>query len=212
MKHLLLALFLPTLGFAQQPSSPVEARLRDALKKLTTRVTNAESALANAQVAQAAAETQNKELSAKLEASVKEMGELKVAKAADRAAAEKNRAEQAAKIAAQQQEIARLTESLAKWKEGYGKLTDLSRATEAKRAELDTKVIALQRKVDDRENKNRELFKLGNEILDRYRNFGLGTALTAREPFTGITRVKLQTLVQDYADKLADQKVKPEKK
>lgn len=212
MKRLLFALLLPVLGLAQQPQpSPAEARLRDALKKLTLRVTTAENSLATAQAAQMAAEALNKDLTTKLEASTKEAAELKSGRAADKTAAEKAIAEQATTIAAQQQEIARLNESLARWKEGYGKLTALAKATEARRAELDTQVIVLQRKVEDREEKNRTLYKLGNEVLDRYQNFGLGSALAAREPFTGITRVKLQTQVQDYADKLADQKVKPGK-
>ncbi len=211
MKRLLFALLFPLLVQAQQQPNPVEARLRDALKKLTARVATAENSAATAQAAQAAAEAQNNELTTKLAASVKEVGDLKIAKAADKAAAEKINTEQAAKITAQEQELARLTESLAKWKEGYGKLTELAKATDAKRAELDTKAIVLQRKVEDREDKNRELFKIANEILDRYKAFGLGTALTAREPFTGITRVKLQTQVQDYADKIVDSKVKPGK-
>ena len=68
--------------------------------------------------------------------------------------------------------------------------------------------IVLKRKLEDRERKNAELFKLGNEILTRYEKFGLGDALAAREPFTGLARVKLENLVQDYQDKIADQKVK----
>ncbi len=48
-----------------------------------------------------------------------------------------------------------------------------------------------------------------NDILTRYEKFGLGDALTAREPFTGITRVKLQSLFEDYQDKLVDQRIKP---
>ena len=65
-----------------------------------------------------------------------------------------------------------------------------------------------RRKVDDREAKNYELFKLANEILTRYEKFGLGEALTAREPFTGLTRVKLENLVQDYQDTLSQQRSK----
>jgi hypothetical protein len=61
--------------------------------------------------------------------------------------------------------------------------------------------------VADRETKNLELFKTGNEILDRYEKFSLGDALGAKEPFIGITRVKLQEFVQDYKDKLTAQKV-----
>ena len=65
--------------------------------------------------------------------------------------------------------------------------------------------------VADREAKNRELYRLANEILTRYEKFGLGDALAAREPFTGITRTKLENLVQDYSDKIADARVQPQK-
>jgi hypothetical protein len=51
------------------------------------------------------------------------------------------------------------------------------------------------------------MYELGMEILDRYEKFGLGEALTAKEPFTGITRTKFETLVQDYEDKLVDQTI-----
>jgi hypothetical protein len=49
---------------------------------------------------------------------------------------------------------------------------------------------------------------MGSEILTRYEKFGLGEAIGAKEPFTGLTRVKLQELVQDYKDKLLNQTVK----
>ena len=65
---------------------------------------------------------------------------------------------------------------------------------------LNDEAVILRRKVDDREAKNYELFKIANEILTRYEKFGLGEALTAREPFTGLTRVKLENLVQDCQD------------
>ena len=67
----------------------------------------------------------------------------------------------------------------------------------------------MQRIIDDREAKNLALYNLGNEILTRYEKYGLGEALAAKEPFTGVTRVKLQELVQDYRDKISDQRVTP---
>ena len=70
--------------------------------------------------------------------------------------------------------------------------------------------MLLQRRIDDQQMKNAEMYKIAKEILSRYEKFGLGTALTAREPFVGTTKVKLQTLVQDFADKLADQRLKPQ--
>ncbi|MGC3989374.1 MAG: hypothetical protein QM796_06785 [Chthoniobacteraceae bacterium] len=81
--------------------------------------------------------------------------------------------------------------------------------TEQQRSTLAAQNIVLQRRVDDLENKNMELFKTGNEILTRYKNFGLGTALLAREPFVGVTKVKLENLVQGYNDQLLNQKDKP---
>ncbi len=90
--------------------------------------------------------------------------------------------------------------------QGRGRRADKKEGDSAK---LANDVVLLKRQVADRETKNLALFKLGNEILTRYEKFGLGEALLAREPFTGITRTKLETLVQDYSDKLADQRIKP---
>jgi hypothetical protein len=70
-----------------------------------------------------------------------------------------------------------------------------------------TKAIAAQRQADEHARKNRELYQLGIEILERYKKFGLGTALLAREPFVGSMRVKFQNYVQDYGDKLDTQKI-----
>jgi hypothetical protein len=55
------------------------------------------------------------------------------------------------------------------------------------------------------------MYRLANEVLDRYAQFGLGTAISAREPFVGVTKVKFQNLVQDYQNKLSDQSIRPEK-
>ena len=54
------------------------------------------------------------------------------------------------------------------------------------------------------------MYHLANEVLDRYAQFGLGTAISAREPFVGITKVKFQTLLQDYQNKLTDQTIRKE--
>ncbi len=80
---------------------------------------------------------------------------------------------------------------------------------EAERVKLAGEVVMLNRKVADREAKNLELFRTGNEILTRYEKFGLGQSLAAREPFTGLARVKLENQVQGYQDKLIEQKIHP---
>lgn len=81
------------------------------------------------------------------------------------------------------------------------------KAAEKERIKLNTQIALLQRKVNDHETKNVEMAKLAQEILTRYEKFGLGDALTAREPFIGTTRVKIENYVQDFKDKIDDQKI-----
>jgi chromosome segregation ATPase len=94
------------------------------------------------------------------------------------------------------------------WKTGYDQYVQLANNTEAARARLAAEAAILQRTVEDREMKNLQLYDTANEILTRYQNFGLGDALEAREPFVGLTRARLQELVQDYKDKIQSEKVK----
>jgi chromosome segregation ATPase len=92
---------------------------------------------------------------------------------------------------------------------GVGNQTaDRLKKKEADGLKLGERIVDLERKVSEGQRKNLELHRLGKEILERYEKFGLGTALTAREPFVGTTRVRLQNLVQEYSDKLSEQRIK----
>lgn len=115
-------------------------------------------------------------------------------------------------LEAKQKELDDTKESLAKWKAAYEQIQTAAQKAEAERSKLASESIILKRKVEDRERKNFDLYKTANEILTRYEKFGLGDALAAKEPFTGISRVKLENQVQDYQDRIADQRVKPEEK
>lgn len=113
------------------------------------------------------------------------------------------------KLAESEARIRQLELSLEKWKAAYDKVAGIAKEKETEREELAAQKILNERRIADLETKNRELYTTGNEILSRYKNFGLGTALTAREPFVGITRVKLQNLVQDYQDELLENRDRP---
>jgi hypothetical protein len=93
------------------------------------------------------------------------------------------------------------------WKTGYYQYVQYANTTEAARAKLAVEAIMLQRLVQDREAKNLVLYETGSEILTRYEKFSLGEALSAKEPFIALSRVKLQEQVQDYKDKLLSQKL-----
>lgn len=82
-------------------------------------------------------------------------------------------------------------------------------AEHAERAEQASKVDGETQQASSRAAKNATLFKIGNEIPDRSPHMDLGDVLGAREPFTGIERVKLRNLMRDHHAKLLDQKVGP---
>jgi hypothetical protein len=195
---LLTVMPLGALRAADAPS-PAEAHLREALRNTMLQLRSAETENATLQAAQAESATKEKDLSAKVAALTKQS-------AADKTAADKKIADLTAKAAVQETQITQFKEALAKWEAAYKQAVEVAASKEAERAKSADSCLKLDRVVADMKSKNSVLFKLGTEILGRYERFGLGTALTAKEPFVGITRVKLENLVQDYQDKLADQK------
>lgn len=197
MKTKILAVFMAAVSLLVTTANADDARLKEALRTLTLRLRSAETERNNLLSDKAQLEQEKKTLTAKVDTLNKQ------------AAADK---EQLDAVMAKMKELDDARESLAKWKAAYEQLTTTAQKSEAERAKLASESVMLKRKVEDRERKNLELFKLANEILTRYEKFGLGEALAAKEPFARITRVKLENLVQDYQDKIADQRVKPERK
>jgi chromosome segregation ATPase len=194
---LLLALTGGTTVRAADAGSP-EARMRETLRNTMLQLRNSETERANLQAAQAENEQKLKALGTQVEALTKQAAEDK-----------KDIDGLNSKLADRDTALANLRVALEKSQSDFKQAADLARTKEAERAKLAGENILLQRRVDDLETKNLTLFKVGNEILTRYEKFGLGTAIAAREPFVGLTRVKLENLVQGYADKLADSRSTP---
>ena len=67
---------------------------------------------------------------------------------------------------------------------------------------LQASLTATRSELDDAERKNGELFQLANQILDEYTAEGTFQRLFRGEGATGIRRVQLENLAQDYAGKL----------
>jgi chromosome segregation ATPase len=174
-----------------------DARLKETLRTLTLRLRSAETERNTLISDKAQLEQEKKTLTAKVDSLNKQVAADKV---------------QLDQLEAKQKELDDTKDSLAKWKSAYEQIQTAAQKSEAMQAKLASESIILKRKLDDRERKNIELFKTANEILTRYEKFGLGEALSAKEPFTGITRVKLENQVQDYQDKIADQRIKPDEK
>lgn len=187
---------------AAEEVDPVVQRLRDGLRATTLQLRESQNQTAAAQAAQAAAEAKIKELESRLESVNKQA-------VADRNTAANMVSELQTRLDEQKTVILGLQASQEKWKKSYGEITSLAQKKEGERARLEALKFKLDRQVQEQQVANIKIYKLAIEVLDRYERFGLGDAVLAREPFVGNTRVKFQTLVQDYQDKLADSRIKP---
>jgi hypothetical protein len=190
---------------AAEQTETVETRLRERLRDTMLQLRDAQAAAETARAALEAAQAQSadekKALTEKLEAITKEANASNLAaKAVDGLKSQ---------VARQDQEITQLKESVDSCKQA----AEVAHNKETEHAKLvDEAVVELERLVADRQAKNLTLYKIGTEILQRYEHFSLGDAIAAREPFVGITRVKLQNLVQDYQDKLLNERTTLDKK
>ncbi len=201
----------PPLRAADAPN-PAEQKLRESVRALTLQLRTSENEKAALQATQTEAEQKVTDLTEQLEKYKKQL-------VADEEAADKARADWETKITAKDGEILTGEKSLAAWKKAHGevkaqyeKAVAIGNVKEAERAKLAARVIVLDRQVAEQRTRNAALYTTGTEVLSRYEKFGLGTALTSREPFVGTTRVKFENLIQDYSDQFADQKIKAEEK
>lgn len=207
MKSFLVSTLLLSLAFpafaAPEEANAVEAKLRESLKSTMLQLRTEQTERATLQAAQTASEAKIKELTAKVETLTKNL-------AKDQEASKKSIEELSTRSTSLSAQLANLTETLDKWKAGYAKAVEVARAKEAERAKLADENSVLKAQIRDHKASNLALFKLGNEILTRYEKFSVGEALAAREPFTGVTRARLETYVQDSRDKLQDERIKPD--
>ena len=199
----LLAGFLCSAGplFAQgQQASPAEQRLREQLKSTMLQLRNAETERATLLAGQTERDQKIKKIEEQVAALTKQATEDK--EAAEKAAIKLNE-----EIAARTADLARVNELLVKSDAAGKKTAELAKTKEEQRAKLAAQTIQLQRTVAEQRTKNAKMFETASEVLSRYEKFGLGTAITAREPFTGITRARLQSLADEYDDQLSAQRI-----
>lgn len=57
---------------------------------------------------------------------------------------------------------------------------------------------------------NKKLYDINAQLLTRYENKGFADVLKQREPFTGVSRVEIENIVQDYRYQLDDLRVQPD--
>ena len=57
------------------------------------------------------------------------------------------------------------------------------------------------------ETKNARLCLIANELIEKYRNKGLVKTLIQKEPFTQLKKVEFEKLIQEYKEKIEEQKL-----
>ncbi len=186
-----LAVALPAVAHAQSETD----RLRDALRSATAQLRSLEDQRAVLQAKQAEADRDRerlRKLNDALKAQVKELDQ------ANREA-----------VVEFNQRLVERDNTLEKWKSAYEEAATVARAKDAERAKFEREAAAFKASTKTAETKNAELSKVSKEILDRYEAMNPLEALVIHEPVIGLRRVQHQNSVQDYRDKILDQKVKP---
>jgi hypothetical protein len=85
-------------------------------------------------------------------------------------------------------------ELVERFKETIGSL----KSVEADRAELKRDNVALNASLSKCADDNLQLFEITNTVLDRYDHVGFFTKAGGAEPFTKITRTRIDNLVVEY--------------
>ena len=81
------------------------------------------------------------------------------------------------------------------------------RQTETDRSGLEATGQKQRETIAKCEGNNAKLYQYGTELLTAYEHKGCGSALLQAEPVTGLKRVEIENLIEDYRDKLNDQQV-----
>jgi len=179
---------------AQEPSA-VEAQLREALRANMLQLRDAQAKTAEMEASVVQAEMA-------VEKAKKETAAVQTQLVEERNTAANQAAELRTAVETAQERAVGLASQVAKWEKDYRALAERARKAEAALAKSKGRVTVLERAVAEQQVKHLETKAIADEILDRYQRHGLGTALLAREPFIGVNRAKLQTIMQDLETRL----------
>jgi hypothetical protein len=191
----LLLVSLTGAGSAWADQSDAEIRLRAALKTATARIRELEEQNATLTTKQADADREKQTLTQKAADDDKVLAELHKQTDSDKAALD------AAATAEHQQQ-----DSIAKWQASYNEAADKARTRDADAKQLDTVLGQMRPRLQSCEAKNAALYKIGEDVLDLYDKKDFFDIVTD-EPVTKLKRVELENTMQDYEDKMRDNKV-----
>jgi chromosome segregation ATPase len=93
-------------------------------------------------------------------------------------------------------------------KQRMGELINRFRETAANLRDVEAERASLRKELTERSSAfdkcadiNMQLYEINGEIVDRYEHVGLFTKVSAAEPFTRITRTRIDNLVVEYRER-----------
>jgi chromosome segregation ATPase len=98
----------------------------------------------------------------------------------------------------------RFTELVGRFRETAQNLKDVETDRGRQRAELAERNRAFDLCADA----NQQLFDINREVLDRYEHIGIFTRVSATEPFTRLTRTRIENLVDETRERAEQLRVK----
>ncbi len=183
-----------------EETDDVEMKLRAALQQTTQNLRTVTNTNAVLEAGKTEAETKAKDLQTKLDQTTKELAQLR--NSSTNTISELN--EKLAASTAQGEELAKKVEV---WKAAFSEASKVAQIKENERATLERKNNQLTRVGQEHIEKNTQMFNIAMELLTRYKKFGLGDAIIARESLVAASKVRLQNLMQEYQTKLRDQRI-----
>jgi chromosome segregation ATPase len=208
---LALPLALSPSAFAQEVS-PEEAKLREQLKATALLLRAAETEKANALATFAAEQTKTAALQKEIDGLNAKLTTENKRASEDKLASEAAIAKLNDTLIGRENRLKEYSSALEKMKYAYNQVASTAMKKEAERAALFTENLSLKNTIADRERKNLKLYKTSLEILERYENYALGKALSAREPYIQKTRVTVENQVQGYKDVILDNRISAQPK
>ncbi len=108
------------------------------------------------------------------------------------------------------EELSSTAKQLAETRKTLEETTRALQQSESEKRGLETVKARREREIASCESKNIALYEIGRSLMDRYENKTCSETLAQKEPFTGFKKVETENLLEEYRDKLDEQKlIKP---
>jgi chromosome segregation ATPase len=190
----------PLHAQVQRSSGGESQKIMQQYQQIAAEKTALQSQLAQMKTELDAAKTELASAKKERDALKAHVGEGAAAAAATvRLSGEKEAAEKSA-----EQNKQRLTELVARFRETANNLKEVEADRSNLRGELQERATAY----DECAEANLGLFEVTSDLLNRYEHIGPFTKISSAEPFTRITRTRIENLVDEYRERALELRVK----